>query len=411
MDAEFKMSPITPDSHNIFSAICFPAARQSPLLCCTTMKDDGDGQRIRRMALSRRAAVLAAIAFLVAQHVRSFAGLSQFFSASLMYPSDSTTLHPNSVLNSSFSDLPDLPNVSHAMVHAANESGSLASGLLSAVARNESGDDGHKPPQNEVPDIRNIVFDSNSSSLPDQPNVSHAREHLANDGDSIASGPPTVPARNESGDQGSIPPGENEVPDVPDHPHQGARDADGRLGYITDATKVRRRMIARYNNETGEQGFPPTSWFPRDTLETFKVCDELPYSSEATSAMAGHWDADAPNPDPWPLDVLNTSAFTPEYTRRTEEYERYNKTGGISSSKILCAVYTHAAKHEHIQVLIETWGWRCDGFFAASTATVEDPNTPGYGAINLTHKGEESYKNMWQVSSRVPPSYSSKIGP
>ena len=33
------------------------------------MEDDGDGQRIRRMALSRRAVVLAAIAFLVAQRV------------------------------------------------------------------------------------------------------------------------------------------------------------------------------------------------------------------------------------------------------------------------------------------------------------------------------------------------------
>lgn len=38
-----------------------------------------------------------------------------------------------------------------------------------------------------------------------------------------------------------------------------------------------------------------------------------------------------------------------------------------------------------------TWGHKCDGFLAFSTKTI-----PSLGQLNLTHRGEESYMNMWQ---------------
>lgn len=183
-----------------------------------------------------------------------------------------------------------------------------------------------------------------------------------------------------------------------DHLIYGALDANGRIGYVVDPAKVRERMLERYWNETGKAGeLPPMHWLPRDTLEKYLICSKLRYSNEATIAMAKHWTADVPNPEPWPMNVLNTSSFAPVYTTRTEEYERYNNTGGISRSKILCVIYTYEGKHAQLQVLAEAWGWRCDGFFAASTATIEDPAAVGYGAINLTHKGPENYGNMWQV--------------
>ena len=62
-----------------------------------------------------------------------------------------------------------------------------------------------------------------------------------------------------------------------------------------------------------------------------------------------------------------------------------------SSPRILCMVYTHSGAHDRIQAIVNTWGSRCDGFFAASNKTDLSINT-----INLTHNGPEAYSNMWQ---------------
>jgi hypothetical protein len=44
---------------------------------------------------------------------------------------------------------------------------------------------------------------------------------------------------------------------------------------------------------------------------------------------------------------------------------------------------------------------RCDGFFAASTITVDNETEVGFGSINLTHQGDESYGNMWQKTRSI----------
>jgi hypothetical protein len=54
-------------------------------------------------------------------------------------------------------------------------------------------------------------------------------------------------------------------------------------------------------------------------------------------------------------------------------------------------VYTYAGHHDQVADLADTWGWRCDGFFAASTRTDRS-----IGAVDLPHKGKERYDNMWQ---------------
>jgi hypothetical protein len=65
-------------------------------------------------------------------------------------------------------------------------------------------------------------------------------------------------------------------------------------------------------------------------------------------------------------------------------------------SKILCAIYTTASKTATIRSIGQTWGWRCDGFFAASTSTNET-----IGAIDLPHYGNETYNNMWQKTRSI----------
>jgi glycoprotein-N-acetylgalactosamine 3-beta-galactosyltransferase len=57
--------------------------------------------------------------------------------------------------------------------------------------------------------------------------------------------------------------------------------------------------------------------------------------------------------------------------------------------------------HSRMVGVTETWGWRCDGFLAASTATIDDPTEPGFPATDLPHEGKEEYDNMWQKTRSI----------
>jgi len=58
---------------------------------------------------------------------------------------------------------------------------------------------------------------------------------------------------------------------------------------------------------------------------------------------------------------------------------------------ILCFVYTLSTAQSRVQRIRETWGQKCDGFFAASNITI-----PSLDTVSIVHEGPEKYKNMWQ---------------
>ena len=60
-----------------------------------------------------------------------------------------------------------------------------------------------------------------------------------------------------------------------------------------------------------------------------------------------------------------------------------------SQRTVLCMVYT--SRPDRLQGILETWGPKCDGFFAASPLDL--PLSPG--VLHLRHFGPESYDNMW----------------
>ena len=62
------------------------------------------------------------------------------------------------------------------------------------------------------------------------------------------------------------------------------------------------------------------------------------------------------------------------------------------SSKLLCAVYSHASMYDLARTAALTWGYKCDGFLVFGDA----PSIPDLGFVQLDHTGEESYENMWQ---------------
>lgn len=52
----------------------------------------------------------------------------------------------------------------------------------------------------------------------------------------------------------------------------------------------------------------------------------------------------------------------------------------------------HSAQHEiYLLAVVDTWAWKCDVFYAASTVT-----NKALGAVDLPHEGNKSCKNMWQ---------------
>ena len=68
---------------------------------------------------------------------------------------------------------------------------------------------------------------------------------------------------------------------------------------------------------------------------------------------------------------------------------------GSNPKKVLCLIYTHSGRHDSwLRAIAETYGPRCDGFLAASNQT-----DPSLGAVHLLHEGPETCKSpsLWKV--------------
>jgi glycoprotein-N-acetylgalactosamine 3-beta-galactosyltransferase len=86
--------------------------------------------------------------------------------------------------------------------------------------------------------------------------------------------------------------------------------------------------------------------------------------------------------------LLNKVIVAKEHTNAF----RISPAGKKPAIRLFCGIYTTAKRHEsHIRIIRDTWGRKCTGFLAFSTAT--DAALP---AVALPHLGEESYDNMWQ---------------
>lgn len=86
--------------------------------------------------------------------------------------------------------------------------------------------------------------------------------------------------------------------------------------------------------------------------------------------------------DPEGLELL-TKKIKIDHTTAPQGHKR--------AHKILCGMYTYDGNRDLARAAAITWGYKCDGFVAFSTATV-----PELGMIRLQHDGPEMYNNMWQ---------------
>lgn len=175
-------------------------------------------------------------------------------------------------------------------------------------------------------------------------------------------------------------------------------DADGVWGYRADPFRLRQSMLERIEamdlNFTIHNNVPsPIIFHSHD--EQRQVCETGP--GNGVEKREG-----------WKLlqrVVLNGLDPKPETKFTTPKDRKFELSSIIlptqirssdpsnnpQSPRILCVVYTHKGNHARVKAQTETWGWRCDGFFAASTYTDEN-----ISSINLSHVGPETYENMWR---------------
>ena len=213
------------------------------------------------------------------------------------------------------------------------------------------------------------------------------------------------------------------------HPHAGARDAEGNCAYVADVTLVRRWMIDRFRHRgatatsTGESqdsiGQRSLRQFlPFDDENEMKaICGTFPgEGSEGTAGfqlLTEHIRVENSEIE----DLIQSDLELHQQEKNSQEsiigtffYRAHTLSASRKfkprkNSKILCVVYTYKGKNEFLQGIIETWGWRCDGFFAASTETLTSANEThfdtGVGAVDLPHLGGESYNTMWQKTRSI----------
>ncbi|GKZ01090.1 hypothetical protein MPSEU_001060600 [Mayamaea pseudoterrestris] len=132
-----------------------------------------------------------------------------------------------------------------------------------------------------------------------------------------------------------------------EHPHKGATDEHGKLGYIHDETALRKN--------------PPALNYPEASLREACLKRDNNYK------------------------MLNERVYV------DLEYDKKMQASGKPRPKIFCFVYTIDSGHSKIPNIRETWGPKCDGFMVASNLT-----DPTIGAVNIVHDGPETYNNIWQ---------------
>jgi len=158
------------------------------------------------------------------------------------------------------------------------------------------------------------------------------------------------------------------------HPRAGARHPNGTFGYVADPTLIRRNYLREFY--TTQANRPLANFLKLNKNESDYVCSAPPkfgLKSEEYNLLSKV--------------VINATNPTADDAIATEiPGQRKSK-----APRILCAVYTHPANHDQIEAIIDTWGWRCDGFIAASTITNET-----IGVVDIPHLGKEVYDSMWQ---------------
>jgi hypothetical protein len=164
----------------------------------------------------------------------------------------------------------------------------------------------------------------------------------------------------------------------------GARYANGTLGYVADPTALRK----------GVASFLKLLLVDNDSsVRDDKLYWKLLMDYESTYRNGTFSGNEILSPDficaPGP-----GRGYEQDYGYKllTEKIRIHpNRIPNKSSLTVLCLVYTYPKMRDLQRTQALSWGLKCDGYLAFSTETIAS-----LGIVHLQHEGEESYHNMWQ---------------
>lgn len=194
------------------------------------------------------------------------------------------------------------------------------------------------------------------------------------------------------------------------HPHAGARDSSGSWGYVADVYATTKFVVARYHalqNTTFTHVSLASHEHFRDAQELDSACNAKPREGKERKAgwrvLTRKIEVDGPDPGPIQGSILK------EVLGQYPKLE--NSTSSTRVPRILCGIYTYERRQQMATTVAETWGWKCDGFFAASTKTAttsfnaadlyNSTYPDALGSVDLPHLGPERYDNMWQKTRSI----------
>jgi len=165
-------------------------------------------------------------------------------------------------------------------------------------------------------------------------------------------------------------------------------------------------------NEQGERGYiaDPTS-MKRDRFEFLKAARQsdpnVNYNNAVFTALTGFqsqyregtWSADTALDRDSVCSISGGQIFERDAGFQLLQKIRIDNATVASSKpplRLFCGMYTYSHNRDNARAAALTWGHKCDGFLAFSTETI-----PSLGQLNLTHRGEESYMNMWQKTRSI----------
>ena len=88
---------------------------------------------------------------------------------------------------------------------------------------------------------------------------------------------------------------------------------------------------------------------------------------------------------------LNYLVESDPISRPVEHMKEEEASSQKKTIRLLCITYTTSTRHDQVRAILDTWGKRCDGYFASSNASDET-----ISALHVHRRGPESFNNIWQ---------------
>ncbi|KAK1741065.1 hypothetical protein QTG54_008317 [Skeletonema marinoi] len=180
-----------------------------------------------------------------------------------------------------------------------------------------------------------------------------------------------------------------------------ALDTYGRRGYVADPTLLRKSVLQWHKDHPGATYWDRLKGYQSHLLKKIddylfmeKTCALIPgvsvFGQGGLTMLV----------ERIKLDEVPTLRMGGKDCLKQEETpdadDGNNNTTKKKKLKLFCGVYSYDGQRDSTRLAALSYGIKCDGFLAFSTATI-----PSLGMVALMHRGNETYQNMFQKTRSI----------